>query len=156
MNKTKVDEWAKSFVADLRIGDEAVPLDRVIARHLVMLNELHQYGLTWSSIASIIARAGGRRANGRPISPDQLRADVSRLLKRRMDMATIAAPTRGSAGRMPRQEIRPTMPSPAPTHQTTMSERAFPMNLPPPTNPVRSKDVSNHDIAAALSLLKTK
>lgn len=52
----------------------------MIAAHLPTLESLRESGLTWRSIAAIIARAGGRRANDRQISPDQLRADVSRLM----------------------------------------------------------------------------
>jgi hypothetical protein len=54
----------------------------VLASHLAALQSLRSSGLTWSAIASIIARAGGRRKNGRPISADQLRVDVTRLAKR--------------------------------------------------------------------------
>ena len=82
MDTKEIEKWARKFVADLTMGGEAVPLDRVIARHLPTIASLRAAGLTWGAIGALVARAGGRRRDGRPISADQMRADVSRQLRR--------------------------------------------------------------------------
>ena len=157
MERTEIDLWARSFVADLQVGGEAVPLDRVLARHLQTLNELRTYGLTWSAVASIIARAGGRRASGRPISPDQLRANVARLRKRHTRDVTSPPWPRDQTIAHPPKKPR--------------SERDAPVTLLPAvrTGEIRpsadpavkrtshiSKDLSEDDIAAALSRIQAK
>lgn len=156
MDKTKIDEWAKSFVSDLHVGNEVVPLDRVLARHLDAINELRTHGLTWGAVASIIARAGGQRASGRPISPDQLRANVARLRKRRDD----ASP--------PLQPIDPRLPratqlrakekgTPATVARTTMKTSTRRMANSSEREITRdSKEISKGDIAAALARIQTK
>ena len=82
MDTKEIENWARAFVADLTIGGEAVPFERVIAAHLPSIASLRAAGLTWSAITAFLARAGGRRTNGKPISADQIRADVSRQLRR--------------------------------------------------------------------------
>lgn len=75
--------WVAAFVTDLRIGEEHIPLDRVIDRHRERLNALRAQGLTWPSIARTLQKAGARRKDGTLISADQLRAEVSRLNRRK-------------------------------------------------------------------------
>lgn len=83
MPDNDIDQWARKFAADLIIGSDRVPFDRVVRRHLDDINQLRGAGLTWSSLAAALERAGAVRNGGRPYSPDQLRADVSRLKRRR-------------------------------------------------------------------------
>ena len=82
MDTKEIKKWARKFVADLTMGGVAIPLERVIAGHLPMIASLRAAGLTWRAIAALVARAGGRRRDGRPISADHMRADVSRQLRR--------------------------------------------------------------------------
>ena len=83
METKEIDNWARAFAADLTIGGEDVPLERVIAAHLSAIASLRAAGLTWRAIAAFLARAGGRQRGGKLISADQLRAAVSRQLRRR-------------------------------------------------------------------------
>jgi hypothetical protein len=72
--------WAETFVAELTVGGERVPFERVLARHLEDVAKLRSAsGLTWRGMASLLVRAGARRADGGVISPDQLRVGFARL-----------------------------------------------------------------------------
>lgn len=157
MDKAEIDVWAKGFVADLRVGDEMVPLDRVLARHLDAFSELRAQGLTWSAIGAIIARAGARRANGRPISPDQLRANVARLLKRRTvgSAGTSRMPSRANTQAAVRSSSAPLPPTyrPPAVGQGKAPRPVAPVSKPTNLNP---KEISKDDIAAALSRIKAK
>jgi hypothetical protein len=74
--------WAEAFVAELTVAGERVPFERVLARHLDTITTLRTASsLTWRSLASLLARAGGRRADGGLISADQLRVGHARLLR---------------------------------------------------------------------------
>jgi hypothetical protein len=84
MREHDIDLWARKFAADLIIGSDRVPFDRVVRRHLDDINQLRDAGLTWTSLAAALERAGAVRHGGRPYSPDQLRADVSRLKRRNL------------------------------------------------------------------------
>lgn len=79
MARETLQAWAKRFVAELSIDGEAIPLDRVLRRHLAALSQFRADGLTWTSVADAVRQAGGRRRNGMPFTAAQLRADVSRL-----------------------------------------------------------------------------
>ncbi|MEH2473758.1 hypothetical protein V1281_005056 [Nitrobacteraceae bacterium AZCC 2161] len=75
--------WAEKFVAELTVDGERVPFERVLAHHLDEVTKLRATsGLTWRSMASLLARAGARRADGGPISADQLRVGYARLARR--------------------------------------------------------------------------
>lgn len=78
----EIDAWAARFAADLTVAGQHVPLDRVLAQHLDMFDALRTKGLTWQAIANVLSRAGACRRDGRPISHDQLRADVPRLRRK--------------------------------------------------------------------------
>jgi hypothetical protein len=66
----------------LIVGGERVPFERVLAHHLDEVTELRSAsGLTWRSMASLLARAGARRADGGLISADQLRVGYARLIR---------------------------------------------------------------------------
>ena len=74
--------WAERFAAALVVGGERVPFERVLAHHLDDVTELRaSSGLTWRSMASLLARAGARRADGGLISADQLRVGYARLTR---------------------------------------------------------------------------
>jgi len=74
--------WAERFVAALIVGGERVPFERVLSHHLDEVTQLRSAsGLTWRSMASLLARAGARRADGGLISADQLRVGYARLLR---------------------------------------------------------------------------
>jgi hypothetical protein len=74
--------WAENFAADLTVEGERVPFERVLAHHLDVVARLRATsGLTWRSMASLLARAGARRADGGQISADQLRVSYARLMR---------------------------------------------------------------------------
>lgn len=83
MESKEIENCARAFAADLTIGGEYVPLERVIAAHLSAIASLRGAGLTWRAIAAILARSGARQRGGKPMSADQLRAGMSRQLRRR-------------------------------------------------------------------------
>jgi hypothetical protein len=75
--------WARTFVADLSVAGENIPLERVVARHLASIDELRaRLGMTWRGIASMLTRAGARRSDGGLISADQLRVSYARLSRK--------------------------------------------------------------------------
>jgi hypothetical protein len=53
-----------------------------VARHLPLFLGLRQRGLTWTRVASLLTARGVRRADGHPISVEQLRGVVSRQTRR--------------------------------------------------------------------------
>lgn len=71
--------WAATFVSELMVGDQQIPLERVVARHIGALGELRRLGMTWRGIVTLLVRAGARRADGRLISADQIRVSYARL-----------------------------------------------------------------------------
>jgi hypothetical protein len=75
--------WAEKFAAELTVDGERVPFERVLAHHLDEVTKLRATsGLTWRSMASLLARAGARRADGGLITADQLRGGYARLARR--------------------------------------------------------------------------
>jgi hypothetical protein len=75
--------WAEKFVAELIVDGERVPFERVLAHNFDEVTKLRATsGLTWRSMASLLARAGARRADGGLISADQLRVGYARLARR--------------------------------------------------------------------------
>lgn len=75
--------WARTFVADLSVAGENIPLERAVARHLASFDELRaKLGMTWRGIASMLTRAGARRSDGGLISADQLRVSHARLCRK--------------------------------------------------------------------------
>jgi hypothetical protein len=68
---TDPKSWAETFAAQLKVDGERVPFERVLARHLDEISRMRSTsGLTWRSLASLLIRAGARRADGSPISAD--------------------------------------------------------------------------------------
>jgi hypothetical protein len=75
--------WVERFAAQLTVDGERVPFERVLAYHFDEITKLRATsGLTWRSMASLLARAGARRADGGLISADQLRVGYARLARR--------------------------------------------------------------------------
>ena len=79
MTRNEIKVWAKRFTHDLSEGDTRILFERVLSQHLQKLTAIRAGGLSWPSIASILAAEGARRADGRLISSDHLRAAYSRL-----------------------------------------------------------------------------
>jgi hypothetical protein len=78
---TKLDStaWAQSFAADLTVLGERVPFERAMRPHVAMIDALLAQGLTWTSLARILFRAGATRGNGRAYSGDHLRVARTRI-----------------------------------------------------------------------------
>lgn len=93
--------WAATFVSELIVGDQQIPLERVVARHIGALGELRRLGMTWRGIVALLIRAGARRSNGRLISADQIRVSYARLTSG--DAAT--SPKRRRPVRRPRRVL---------------------------------------------------
>jgi hypothetical protein len=72
-------DWARKFAADLTLGGERVPFDRVLRAHAPTVAVLRAQGLTWASLARLLGRAGVRRVEGKPYSADHLRVAFQRF-----------------------------------------------------------------------------
>jgi len=150
--------WAEAFVAELTVAGERVPFERVLSRHLDAITRLRATSnLTWRSLASLLTRAGGRRADGGLISADQLRVGHARLLRH--------AATKAAGGvevnRVSRQlRDRPAMRTDSAAVAEPASPRAvaatgLAANVPalPVGQTALIDDVTDTDIATALSRL---
>lgn len=149
--------WAEKFVAELTVGGERVPFERILAHHLDEVAKLRSTsGLTWRSIATLLTRAGARRADGGVISADQLRVGHARLLRHAEEAAR--RPTRAHSKRARPQRalasvdasltaLSPTKPLPA---QARI--RGEPQLELTQSDPDR-EDVSDDEIALALARL---
>lgn len=67
------------FVADLGAGDDRLPLERVMRRHLAAFNAVIATGRTWPQIAQALTKAGARHRRGQPMCAKQLRTVFRRL-----------------------------------------------------------------------------
>jgi len=79
MAGNEIKNWATRFARDLGAGNTRILFERVLARHVQTISAIRATGLSWPSIASILAQEGVRRADGRLISSDHLRAAYSRV-----------------------------------------------------------------------------
>ena len=145
MDNSEINDWLQGFVANLTIGGERVPLERVIATRLDGLLALRDQGLTWHAIEALIIRAGGRRKDGTPISGDQLRAAFARLSKRRIAVQVRPPPSARS------KRIRPATKGANPSfeHRPTLPLRSM-------LDVLDKKDVSTDEINAALLRIKSR
>ena len=141
MDKSEINKWLAGFVSDLTVGGERIPLDRVIEARLAGLQSLRDLGLTWQAIATMIARAGGSRSDGTPISAAQLRGDVARLTRRGM----AARPPPPASSPAPPRATRPISKAAKPKRERASSP--YPSSHQQPSD----KDVSAQEIAAALN-----
>lgn len=156
---TAPKSWAETFAAQLKVDGERVPFERVLARHLDEISRMRSTsGLTWRSLASLLIRAGARRADGNPISADQLRVGYARLVSHAAKGAANLPPTitsqiirqRGSANPQSAPVAELPMSPPPPAAIPTAADKI----LPKPQSPsIADEDVSDHEIALALARL---
>ena len=78
----EIDKGLAAFIATLPGPFGQIPFERAVVRHLPLFLGLRQRGLTWTRVASLLTARGVRRANGHPISVEQLRGVVSRQMRR--------------------------------------------------------------------------
>ena len=78
----EIDKGLAAFIATLQGPFGQIPFERAVVRHLPLLLGLRQRGLTWTGIAGLLTARGVLRADGRPISVEQLRGVVSRQMRR--------------------------------------------------------------------------
>jgi hypothetical protein len=76
-----IDKGLAAFIATLQGPFGQIPFERAVVRHLPLFLGLRQRGLTWTRVASLLTARGVRRANGCPISVEQLRGVVSRQMR---------------------------------------------------------------------------
>ena len=77
----EIDKGLAAFIATLQGPFGQIPFERAVVRHLPLFLGLRQRGLTWTRVASLLTARGVRRANGHPISVEQLRGVVSRQMR---------------------------------------------------------------------------
>ena len=78
----EIDKGLAAFVATLQGPFGQIPFERAVVRHLPLFLGLRQRGLTWTRVASLLTARGVRRADGHPISAEQLRGVISRQMRR--------------------------------------------------------------------------
>jgi hypothetical protein len=78
----EIDKGLAAFIATLQGPFGQIPFERAVVRHLPLFLGLRLRGLTWTGIASLLTARGVRRANGHPISVEQLRGVISRQMRR--------------------------------------------------------------------------
>jgi len=77
----KIDKGLAAFIATLQGPFGQIPFERAVVRHLPLFLGLRQRGLTWTRVTSLLTARGVRRADGHPISVEQLRGVVSRQMR---------------------------------------------------------------------------
>ncbi len=77
----EINKGLAAFIATLQGPFGQIPFERAVVRHLPLFLGLRQRGLTWTSVASLLTARGVRRADGHPISVEQLRGVVSRQMR---------------------------------------------------------------------------
>jgi hypothetical protein len=148
MDRTKISEWAKSFVADLEVEGERIPFERVVAAHLPTLEELHkEILLTWVSVAAILRRAGALREDGQAYNSDQLRATIARVKQTPKEETSRSPVVQSKIAEAPPSRVRRSRPPPV--------ERAF-QKRSQPRSSVDGKAVSEDEMAKALGLINRK
>jgi hypothetical protein len=78
----EIDKGLAAFLATLQGPFGKIPFERAVVRHLPLFICLRRRGQTWPGLASLLTARGVRRANGHPISVEQLRGLVSRQMRR--------------------------------------------------------------------------
>lgn len=81
MNPIEPRRWAQQFHDDLTVEGEGVPFERVLRSHRDSVQALRNKGLTWASIARLLARVGVRRRDGGLFSADHVRVCFGRISK---------------------------------------------------------------------------
>jgi hypothetical protein len=147
--------WAEAFVAELTVGGERVPFERVLAHHLDEVRQLRSTSrLTWRSIASLLTRAGARRSNGTLISADQLRVGYARLVRQADDPVDSPPPKGRTRGRNDVRSRPPAVAQLEASEQPSLPLANVRQNSPQSDKPSSdSEEVSEDEIALALSRL---
>ena len=83
-----IDKGLAAFIATFQGPFGQIPFERAVVRHLPLFLDLRQRGLTWPGIASLLTARGVRRADGHPISVEQLRGVISRQMRRSVTSAS--------------------------------------------------------------------
>jgi hypothetical protein len=78
----EIDKGLAAFIATLQGPFGQIPFERAVVRHLPLFLDLRRRGLTWPGVAGLLTARGVRRANGHPISVEQLRGVISRQMRR--------------------------------------------------------------------------
>ena len=94
----EIDKGLAAFVATLQGPLGQIPFERAVVRHVPLFLGLRQRGLTWTRVASLLTARGVRRANGHPISVEQLRGVVSRQMRHSEMLASARIEPIGMAG----------------------------------------------------------
>jgi hypothetical protein len=156
---TDPKSWAETFVAELNVGGERVPFERVIARHLDEISKMRSIsGLTWRSLASLLIRAGARRVDGGLISADQLRVGHARLVRHAAKAADDLPAKDNPLNARDRRSVKPGPKSVAELPVSPRPRAAVPMASEDVSPKARAasidrEDVSDDEIALALSRL---
>ena len=100
----EMDKGLAAFIATLQGPFGQIPFERAVVCHLPLFLGLRQSGLTWTRVASLLTAHGERRADGHPISAEQLRGVISRQMRRSVTSASdriepIGAVDEGKASR---------------------------------------------------------
>ncbi|MDY8111080.1 hypothetical protein U0C82_18310 [Fulvimarina sp. 2208YS6-2-32] len=155
MTSKTASEWAERFRADLEVSGERVPFDRVLKTHRAAIASLRERGLTWASIARLLAHAGVNRGEGKLYSADHLRVAFRRTKQSDHDRSPqdrepnaverVApnAPTERSKNPRP-GPFQSSDPLPG-SHQSTRSRKPRTRDF---------KDVSGEELETALSRLE--
>lgn len=107
MARTVLDSWAHTFVTDLGSDGAWVPFDRAVFRHRQQLEGFLARGLTYSSLAGAIDRAGGRRPDGRSYTDKQLNTALRRARRYAENSKQASVPAPSPMPEWPRP-LRPT------------------------------------------------
>lgn len=151
MDKAEIGAWAETFAADLLIAGTKVPIDRVLDVHLDVIQALRRRGMTWTGLSLILTRGGARRANGGVISPGQLRAAVSRLLRRGTGDDFELTQVSGTTEPATSPVTRSSRPAPSNWRKSILpSSGPEPETVNSVSNPLTTKDLTDDDIATAL------
>ena len=83
-----IDKGLAAFIATLQGPFGQIPFERAVVRHLPLFLGFRQRGLTWTRVVSLLTAHGVRRADGPPISAEQLRGVISRQIRRSVTSAS--------------------------------------------------------------------
>ena len=95
----EIDKGLAAFVTTLQGPFGQIPFERAVVRHLPLFLGLRQRGVMWTGIAGLLTARGVRRADGHPISVEQLRGVVSRQMRRSRTSASDRIEPIGLAGK---------------------------------------------------------
>lgn len=163
MARADLDGWAQIFVTDLGSDGAWVPFDRAVFRHRQQLDSFLARGLTYSSLAGAIDRAGGRRPDGRSYTGKQLNTALrrARRYEENSDKTCVPAPspmperqrlqrqtdaTEQISQRRPHVSFQPEAGNSSPTTVSPLPNHTISSDL--------GQDLSDDDISAALAQIR--